>query len=266
MSQNGMNVSQLGQTQRLNKLGFVLTTTWLTLGAIPALSQSTPSACQAPRSGEYLVLVVSQTKQRQEQVRLALPRNRQTKVCRYVDNVVTRVGSLKSVTEANNLVRYMQDIVGLPAFVARMQTPPPKTATRLSPPPKTAATLSPVFVATPAQASFTTLPLIPVNPPAPPQRTVAQNTGNFPPELLGYGFAVLVDYSNQPQLVNQVRELMGGNVGLASYGQRSYLLAVHTTNQREASSTWQRLSDRGLLAMLVDSRKVTLLRPQFTNP
>ncbi len=253
MSQNGMKVSQLGQTKRLNKLGFMLTTTWLTLGAIPALSQSTPSACQAPRSGEYLVLVVSQTKQRQEQVRLALPSNSKTKVCRYVDNIVTRVGSLKSVTEANNLVRYMHDIVGLPAFVARMQTPPPK-----------AVTTRPVFVPPPARPNVITPPLIPINPP--PPQTVAQNTGNFQPELLGYGFAVLVDYSNQPQLVNQVRELMGGNVGLASYGQRSYLLAVHTTNQGEANSTWQKLSDRGLLAMLVDSRKVTLLRPQFTNP
>ncbi len=256
MSQNGMNVSQLGQRQQLSKLGFMLTTTWLTLGAIPALSQSAPSACQAPRSGEYLVLVVSPTKQRQEQVRLALPRNSQTKVCRYVDDIVTRVGNLKSVTEANNLVRYMQDIVGLPAFVARIQTQVPRPVT----------TLPPVFVGIPARGNITTQPLIPINPPRQPQRTVAPNPGNFSPELLGYGFAVLVDYSNQPQLVNQVRELMGGNIGLASYGQRSYLLAVHTTNQREANSTWQRLSDRGLLAMLVDSRKVTLLRPQFTNP
>ncbi|MGB3208005.1 MAG: hypothetical protein WBB28_23735 [Crinalium sp.] len=255
MSQNGMNVSQLVQPQQLTKLGFtLLTTTGLTLGATPAFSQSI-SACQAPRSGEYLVLVVSQTKQRQEQVRLALPRNSQTKVCRYVDNIVTRVGSLKSVTEANNLVRYMHDIVGLPAFVARMQTPPVRTGRALPSPP--------VFVGTPARGNATTLPLIPINPPAQPARPVAQNPVNFSPEILGYGFAVLVDYSNQPQLANQVRELMGGNVGLASYGQRSYLLAVHTTNQREANSSWQRLSDRGLLAMLVDSRKVTLVRPQF---
>ena len=202
MSQNGMNVSQLGQTQRLNKLGFMLTATWLTLGAMPALSQSTPSACQAPRSGEYLVLVVSETKQRQEQVRLALPSNSQTQVCRRSidDNIVTRVGGLKSVAEANNLVRYMQDIVGLPASVARMQTPPAKTVT----------TRSPLFVQTLARANVTTKPKpsIPTNPP--PQRTVAQDTGNFSPELLSYGFAVLVDYSNQPQLVNQLRELTGG--------------------------------------------------------
>lgn len=252
MSQNGLNVSQLVQPQQLTKLGFtLLTTTGLTLGATPAFSQSI-SACQAPRSGEYLVLVVSQTKQRQEQVRLALPRNSKTKVCRYVDNIVTRVGSLKSVTEANNLVRYMHDIVGLPAFVARMQTQPVKTGTAL-----------PVYVPRPGQPNVITPPLIPINPPSQPARPVAPSTVSFQPELLGYGFAVLVDYSNQPQLVNQVRELMGGNVGLASYGQRSYLLAVHTTNQREANSTWQRLSDRGLLAMLVDSRKVTLVRPQF---
>ncbi|HEY9812187.1 MAG TPA: hypothetical protein V6D31_01430, partial [Candidatus Sericytochromatia bacterium] len=149
MSQNGINVSQLGQTQRLNKLGFMLTATWLTLGAMPALSQSTPSACQAPRSGEYLVLVVSETKQRQEQVRLALPSNSQTQVCRSIDDkIVTRVGGLKSVAEANNLVRYMQDIIGLPASIAWMQTPSAKTVT----------TLAPVFGQTLARANVTTKP------------------------------------------------------------------------------------------------------------
>jgi hypothetical protein len=59
----------------------------------------------------------------------------------------------------------------------------------------------------------------------------------------------------------QVRQLLGANVGLASYGQRPYLLAGYTTNQTEANSILQRLSDRNFLVMIVDSRKVTLIRP-----
>jgi hypothetical protein len=77
---------------------------------------------------------------------------------------------------------------------------------------------------------------------------------------LGEGYAVLVDYFNQPEIAAQVQQLLGEKVGLVSYGQRLYLLAVHTTSQREANSTLQKLSDRGFWSMLVDSRRVTLLR------
>jgi len=48
---------------------------------------------------------------------------------------------------------------------------------------------------------------------------------------------------------------------LVSYGQRPYLLAVYTRNQREANSTLRELSDRGFWSMVVDSRRVTLLSP-----
>ncbi|MBW4565865.1 MAG: hypothetical protein KME32_33240 [Mojavia pulchra JT2-VF2] len=88
-----------------------------------------------------------------------------------------------------------------------------------------------------------------------PSQTVSYN-----PQALGQGYAVLVDYFNRPELASNVEQVVGGDVGFASYGQRPYLLAVYTTNQKEAYSTLQKLNERGFVAYLVDSRKVMLLR------
>ncbi|MCM0592968.1 MAG: hypothetical protein HEQ35_28950 [Gloeotrichia echinulata IR180] len=85
-------------------------------------------------------------------------------------------------------------------------------------------------------------------------------TISYNPQALGEGYAVLVDYFNRPELTNTVQQVVGGDVGFASYGQRPYLLAVYTTNQKEAYNTLQKLNERGFVAYLVDSRKVMLLR------
>ncbi|ARV60222.1 hypothetical protein BZZ01_17710 [Nostocales cyanobacterium HT-58-2] len=85
-------------------------------------------------------------------------------------------------------------------------------------------------------------------------------TVSYKPERLGEGFAVLVDYYNRPEVANQVRKVVGGDVGFVSYGQRPYLLAIYTNNQKEAYSTLEKLSEQGFFALLVNSRKVMLLR------
>jgi hypothetical protein len=77
---------------------------------------------------------------------------------------------------------------------------------------------------------------------------------------LGAGYAVLVDFFSQPELALQVRQLAGREIGLASYGQRPYLLAVYTADPAIANATLQSLTDRGFWAMVVDSRRVTVLR------
>ena len=95
------------------------------------------------------------------------------------------------------------------------------------------------------------------------QEPTNKPTGNSPaynPKPLGSGYAVLVDYFNRPEIATQVGQLLGNDVGLVSYGQRPYLLAVYTGNQKDANSTLKRLSDRGFFALLVDSRKVMLLK------
>lgn len=90
---------------------------------------------------------------------------------------------------------------------------------------------------------------------------VSTNIPSYNPQPLGEGYAVLVDYFNQPEVAGKLKQLLGSDVGLVSYGTRPYLLVVYTTNESKANSTLRRLSDRGFWSMVVDSRRVTLLRP-----
>lgn len=95
----------------------------------------------------------------------------------------------------------------------------------------------------------------------PSATTVSTNIPSYNPQPLGEGYAVLVDYFNQPEVAEKLKQLLGSDVGLVSYGKRPYLLVVYTADQSKANSTLRRLSDRGFLSMVVDSRRVTLLRP-----
>ncbi|MBE9006477.1 hypothetical protein IQ259_15755 [Fortiea sp. LEGE XX443] len=92
------------------------------------------------------------------------------------------------------------------------------------------------------------------------QQPATVPTVSYNPQPLGQGYAVLVDYFNRPELANSVQQVVGSNIGFASYGQRPYLLATHTSNQQQAYNTLQKLNERGFFAILVDSRKVILLR------
>jgi len=178
------------------------------------MAQQTISPCQPPQPNELLLLVRSQTRETQQQLQRTLPANTKSTVCRYLDDTVTRVAGFKSLEDANSWARYVNEIVGLSAFVIRSAPATPST-----------------------------------------------NSPAYNPRPLGEGYAVLVDYFNQPEMASQVKRLLGGDVGLVSYGQRPYLLAVYTTSQREANSALRELSDRGFWSMVVDSRRVTLLKP-----
>ncbi|NEP01126.1 MAG: hypothetical protein F6K58_21195 [Symploca sp. SIO2E9] len=88
---------------------------------------------------------------------------------------------------------------------------------------------------------------------------IRSNYPAYNPQPLGEGYAVLVDYSNQPELASEIRQILREDVGLVAYGQRHYLLAMHTTSQKAANSTLGQLSDRGFWTMVVDSRRVIIL-------
>jgi len=178
-----------------------------------AIAQQAASPCQPPQADEYLLFVLSQTRESQEHLQRTLPPNTQTTFCRYLEDKVTRIAGFTSLEDANSWARYVKEIVGLSAFVVR---------------------------------------------PAP--ATLSANSPAYNPQPLGDGYAVLVDYFNQPEVAAQVKQLLGSDVGLVSYGQRPYLLAVYTTSQRKANSMLRQLSDRGFWSMVVDSRRVTLLR------
>ncbi|MDF0556959.1 hypothetical protein [Kamptonema sp. UHCC 0994] len=179
--------------------------------------------CSPPQPGEYLLLIVTQTADQQDRAKRSLPQNANITVCRYISDTVTRVGGFGNPETANDWVRYFQERIGLPAYAI--------------------------------QPGVTLPPQAPANNPAP-----SINPG-FKPQPLGPGYAVLVDYVNQPQLAAAVQQALGRQLALVSYGQRSYLLATYTTDRNAAASALQTLSDRGFLAMLVDSRRVTLIAP-----
>lgn len=195
-------------------LGFVLfAVASLTGVANSAFAQQYVSSCQPPQPDEYLLLVLSDTRESQEHIQRTLPPDTPAIVCQYLEDTVTRISGFKTLEDAKDWARYVKEIVGLSAFVVR-----------------------------PASTRQST------------------NSLTYTPQALGNGYAVLVDYLNQPEMALQVKQLLGRDVGLVSYANRPYLLAVYTSSQREANSILRKLSDRGFWSMVVDSRRVTVLR------
>jgi len=220
--------------------------TLLTLAGLPVVAQVPPpppydatsaryTACQPPNPGEYLLLVVTETPDTQERVRQTLPPNASSTVCSYLENIVTRVGGFRSADNANAWARYMTDSLGLSAVVA-------KPIASSQPP------------ATPPQAAI------------PPQANTPRTSPlAYDPKPLGAGYAVLVDFFSRPELATEVQQLLGRDIGLAAYRQHPYLLAAYTNNQTAANMTLKALTDRGFWAMVVDSRRVTLLRQSIAS-
>ncbi|MEG4322508.1 MULTISPECIES: hypothetical protein [unclassified Microcoleus] len=204
----------------------------LTIFSIAVKAQA---SCEPPKSDEYLLLIVTKTPEQQERAKRSFPGNTDNTVCRYINDTVTRVGGFRNSQIASDWVKYIKDVVGLQAYVVR----------------------------SPAAALPQNLPVY--NPqPAPGSEPIANpQTGNsgFNPQALGPGYAVLVDYFNQPELAGQVKQALGTQVGLASYGQRPFLFIAYTTDQNAATAAVKALSDRGFWPMLVDSRRVTVISP-----
>lgn len=209
-------------------------------------------ACQPPNSGEFLLLVVSRTQDSQAQVQQLLPPNTSAIACTYLDDTVTRIGGFRTADRANAWARYITESTGLAAYVAR---PAEVSATPSAPPPpqvpQTAPSPAPTSTAPPPKATTT---------------PSSRSSSAYAPKPLGAGYAVLVDYFNQPELAAQVQQALGTEVGLVSYGQRPYLLAIYTADSNAANAALQTLSDRGFWATLVDSRRVILLRQEVSLP
>ena len=214
---------------------FLLAIAPILLGIDPVLSQPTIPVCQAPRPGEYLLLVVSPTVNNQQQLRSVLPPNLTSVTCKYFNETVTRVGGFNRVEDANRWAKYINNVVGLSAIIT----------TRSQSPTRTPAVVPPQQVRPPVIPSTN----------FPNQQVLRYN-----PRVLGEGYAILVDYFNRPELAANVQRVVGGNVGLVSYGEKPYLLAVYTTNQTQAYRTLQALTNNGFFAVLADARNVMLLR------
>ncbi len=196
---------------------------------ISSISVKAQPICQPPQSDEYLLLIVTKTQEQQEIARRSFPGNTNNTVCQYITDTVTRVGGFRNSQIARDWVKYIEEVVGLRAYVVRK----------------------------PAQSITPDLPVYNPEPATNPDN----GSVGFNPQPLGAGYAVLVDYFNQPELAAQVRQVLGKQVGLASYGQRPFLFVAYTTDQAAATAAVKALSDRGFWPMLVDSRRVTLLSP-----
>lgn len=203
--------------------------------ADPASSQSGYTACQPPSRDQYLLLVVSPTSENQNQIRRSLPATATSTVCSYQGNIVTRISGFSSVDSADAWAKYLNELTGLSTFIVRSPTQSNTSAS---------------------------LPGTPQAPTAAVETldSGSRSTPTFNPRPLGGGYAVLVDYFSRPELAAQVQQALGKEIGLVSYRQRPYLLAVYTTEQGVANTTLKALSDRGFWAMVVDARRVTLLK------
>jgi len=210
------------------------------------LQTASYATCQPPAPSEYLLLVVTRTPDSQTQVQQLLPPNTTVGACTYLEDTVTRVGGFRTVERANAWAKYVTETTGLAAFVAR-----PAETPQASP---TAGTSTPAAISKPQK------------PTASPSTAAKPNDSSYSPKPLGLGYAVLVDYQNQPEMAVKVRQILGKDLGLVSYGQRPYLLAVYTADSNAANTALQLLSDRGFWATLVDSRRVILLRRTVSLP
>ncbi|MBF2028892.1 MAG: hypothetical protein IGS48_19380 [Oscillatoriales cyanobacterium C42_A2020_001] len=201
-------------------------------------------ACPPPQPSEFLLLVVTRTPDSQGQVRQLLPPNTAIATCNYLNDQVTRVGGFRTVERANAWARYITETTGLAAYVAR-----PAEAPVIAPPPSPASK-----------------PATPSTPPSPGGKPTTTSSSQYNPKPLGPGYAVLVDYANQPEIAITVKQAIGRDVGLVAYGQSPFLLALYTTDSDAAYAALQTLSDRGFWATLVDSRRVVLLKQTVALP
>jgi hypothetical protein len=228
-------------------LGWVALTAGLSVGS--GLNQGaiaqTQSACQSPRPNEYLLLVRNPKANTQTQLQQLLPANALLTPCTYRNESVVRVEGFASADVANAWAKYLSDQAGLQAIVSS----PSSTSVSTSPnPPANSGT---------GAGSF---PRPNTTPSTPTTPTTPATTGtSFNPRLLGSGYAVLVSYFNRPEVAADVRKITNRNVGLVSFEQRPYLLAAHGTNASSASAVLSKLTQEGLVAVLVDSRGVVLL-------
>lgn len=173
--------------------------------------------CPAPTSGEYLLLVRGAEQSIRERTISILPVDQPTLVCDYLGDIVVRAGGFNSLEVANSWALYLNDIEQLDTTVV-----------------ESAPALEPTDTA-----------------------AVIEPQSQYKPTLLGEGFAVLVDYQQNPDIGRELAQQ--DMVGLAVHLEQPYLLVLHTTDSSAAAARLQQLVDRGLTSFLVDGKQVIRL-------
>lgn len=215
--------------------------------------------CGPPSSGEYLLLIQGDTVSARDRIQNLLPTTTSVSVCRYLDDIVVRAGGFTSLENANAWAQYLTESEGAQAFVARPAAPgevaaaAPIEAEPVEPIPELPQEDITAAVETPAAVPETT--------PSTPAATVA-----YAPKLLGEGYAVLVDYGNNPEVAKQLQQALNQPIGLAIYEQRPFLLAAQSTDPQAAAQVLQTLSSSRFGAFIVDSSDVVLLSTAVATP
>lgn len=91
----------------------------LTIKPNYARAQQIVNNCRPPLPGEYLVLISTPTPESQQAAIARLPNDIDIGLCRYLDRVVVRIGGFQDEALANDWQQYVQDTIGLPAYVTK---------------------------------------------------------------------------------------------------------------------------------------------------
>jgi hypothetical protein len=246
-------------------LGWVLLTTGLTVGSgfnQGAVAQA-QSACQPPRSNEYLLLVRNPQSDTQSKLRQLLPANAVLTPCTYGSGnsaeSVVRVEGFASADVANAWAKYLSDQASLQAIVSS-PTGSSNGGTAATPnPPSSNSGNSGSGNSGSGNSGAGSFPRPSTTPSTQPTRPSTSTGTTYNPQPLGSGYAVLVSYFNRPEVASEVRKVTNRNVGLVSYEQRPYLLAAYGSQRNSAEAVLNRLKQEDFVVTLVDSQGVVVL-------
>lgn len=250
-------------TQRLQHWGLLVILTGSGAIATRATADEFP-VCSPPASEEYLLLIQGDTVQSRDRIQNLLPATTEVSVCSYLDEVVVRAGGFTSLENANAWAQYLTEVEGAQAFVARPAMPgevvaPTDTvaAEPIEPvpatPPAPSANIPPEVTNTPEVISTTA-------------ESAPAGIVGYAPQLLGEGYAVLVNYNNDPGVAKQLQQTLNQPVGLAVYQEQPFLLAAQSTDPQIAAQLLQTLSNSRFGAFIVDSSEVVLLSSGVATP
>ena len=252
--------------QTLRRWGLVVVVFWGGAIAVPAAADEFPP-CAPPQANEYLLLVRGDTVESRDRIQNLLPTTTSVSICRYLEDIVVRAGGFTSLENANAWAQYLTEIEGAQAFVARPAAPGEMVADNT---PVTAEPVAPVQPVESVPASPTEDP-IPASEADAPTATPAavpdsETVVGYSPQLLGEGYAVLVNYSNDPVVAKQLQQALNQPIGLAVYEQRPFLLAAQSSDAQVAAQVLQALSNNRFGAFIVDSSEVVLLSAAVVTP
>ena len=213
------------------------------------VAMGTIADCLPPAANEFLLFATARTLEAQAVLRSKAPTDATTTVCRYQGEMVMRVAGFASEPSAAAWGQYLIRTTGIPTTIVR---PVPVTVN-----PAIAPVNTPVN--TPEVAPKTTSVLTSGNP---GNGSVGKrfSPGVYKPQALTSGYAVLVNYNNRPDVAVQLGQVLNQNIGVAVYGERSYLFVMQTGEMAAANAVVKLLNDRGFLALRVEAKSVVVLR------